>query len=249
MARILVVYGTTDGHTARIAQSIADTLRTLGDDARSIHPFRDCVRMWIVAVAIVGFAHDAWSQTVAATEWHRGTTLAGFVGAASISTDTDAAAGAALGWELTPHFTLEGRGMWIDAGPGADAFAAVLGARIPLMPARPVVPFVSAGVGVYRATFDAAFNGIPRFYQRRMMSGAAEFRGRTFDDFAVAFGGGVDIVLARHLALRPDVTVLLVTTRSDSRAVPVYGVQLAYHFESHPITPAGRPTDGARGAR
>jgi hypothetical protein len=27
-------------------------------------------------------------------------------------------------------------------------------------------------------------------------------------------------------------------TRADTRAVPVFGVQLAYHFESHPITPA-----------
>jgi menaquinone-dependent protoporphyrinogen oxidase len=32
MARILVVYGTSDGHTAKVAHSIADTLRTLGDD-------------------------------------------------------------------------------------------------------------------------------------------------------------------------------------------------------------------------
>jgi menaquinone-dependent protoporphyrinogen oxidase len=30
MARILVLYGTTDGHTARIARSIGDTLRTQG---------------------------------------------------------------------------------------------------------------------------------------------------------------------------------------------------------------------------
>ena len=73
-----------------------------------------------------------------------------------------------------------------------------------------------------------------------MMSGSTGFQGRTFDDFVVALGGGVDVFLASHLALRPEVTVLLVTTRSDIRTVPVYGVHLAYHFESHPITPAGR---------
>jgi menaquinone-dependent protoporphyrinogen oxidase len=33
MARILVLYGTTDGHTARIARSIGDTLRTVGHEA------------------------------------------------------------------------------------------------------------------------------------------------------------------------------------------------------------------------
>jgi hypothetical protein len=48
------------------------------------------------------------------------------------------------------------------------------------------------------------------------------------------------VFLARHLALRPEVTVLVVTTRDDARAVPVYGLHLAYHFESHPITPAYR---------
>ena len=33
MSRILVLYGTTDGHTAKIAQSIGDALRAVGNDA------------------------------------------------------------------------------------------------------------------------------------------------------------------------------------------------------------------------
>jgi hypothetical protein len=217
--------------------------------SHNIHPVRDCVRTWVVAVAIVSVAHEARSQTVAATDWHRGTTLSAFFGATTTSSDTDPAAGVALGWELTPHFTLEGRGMWFEAGPAADAFAAVLGARVPILPARPVVPFLSAGVGLYRATFDGPHGGMPRFYQRRMTAGAAEFPGPTFDDFAYSLGGGVDILLARHLALRPDVTVLVVTNGSDSRVVPVYGIQLAYHFESHPITPAASPTGRKEGAK
>jgi hypothetical protein len=191
---------------------------------------------------VAGFVHEAQAQTVA--EWHRGTTLSGFIGGASPTSGTDVAAGAALGWELTPHFTLEGRGMWLEGGPGTDAFAAVLGGRFPLLAARPVVPFASAGVGMYRATFDPASSRVPGFYQRRMMgtmSGTGQFASRTFDDFAVALGGGADIFLARHLALRPDVTVLLVMSGSDTRAVPVYGLQLAYHFESHPVTPDRRP--------
>lgn len=217
--------------------------------SRSIHRLRSGVSTWVLAVAIAGVAQQAWGQTVATTEWRHGTTLSGFLGAASASSDTEVAFGGAVGWELTPHFTVEGRGIWLDAGPRADAFAALLGARIPILPARPVVPFVSGGVGVYRATFDQALSEVPGFYQRRMMSGASEFRGRTFNDFAVALGAGADIFLARHVALRPDVTVLIVTTRSDKRAVPVYGVQLAYHFESHPITPAGRPIAGAHDPR
>ena len=202
--------------------------------------FPDRVLACFSAIALMTSAPNAWSQTVAAGEWRHGTTLSGFVGAASASSDTSAAAGAALGWEIMPHFTLEGRGIWFDAGHRADAFTAVLGARVPLLAARPLVPFLSAGAGVYRATFESVSTTMPRFYQRRMMSGPTEFQGRTFDDFVVALGGGVDMFLASHLALRPEVTVLLVTTRSDTRTVPVYGVHLAYHFESHPITPAGR---------
>ena len=205
------------------------------------HRYRDRVLAGVAAMVLMTIAPNAWSQTVAADEWRYGTTLAGFVGAASASSDASvAAAGAALGWEITPHFTLEGRGIWFDAGHRADAFTAVLGARVPLLPARPLVPFLSAGAGVYRATFDSVSSTMPRFYERRMMSGSTGFQGRTFDDFVVALGGGVDVFLASHLALRPEVTVLLVTTRSDIRTVPVYGVHLAYHFESHPITPAGR---------
>jgi hypothetical protein len=183
---------------------------------------------------------NAWSQTIKANEWRHGTTLAGFVGAASTASDTSVAAGAALGWELTPHFTIEGRGIWFDAGHRADAFTALLGARVPLLPARPLAPFLSAGAGVYRASFTPMSSSIPRFYQRRMMSGSARLQGRIFDDFVVAFGGGADVFLATHLALRPEVTILLVTNRTDTRTLPVYGVQLAYHFEEHPITPSRR---------
>jgi hypothetical protein len=66
--------------------------------------FRDCARAWVLAVAFVGVAPEAWSQTVSA---------------------------------------------------------------------RPVGPFLSGGGGMHRATFDAAFNGMPEFYRRRLSGGAA----------------------------------------------------------------------------
>jgi menaquinone-dependent protoporphyrinogen oxidase len=204
----------------------------------SVH---DRVRAAIAAaVALLVIVPNVWGQTIVADEWRVGTTLAGFVGASTTPGDTSATAGAALGWEIAPHFTLEGRGIWLDGGRRAEAFAALIGARVPLLPARSVVPFLSGGVGMYRATFESASDSIPRFYGRRMMVDAGRFQGRTFDDFVVGFGGGSDIFLARHLALRPEVTILLVTTRSAAHTIPVYGVHLAYHFESHPITPAGR---------
>jgi hypothetical protein len=204
---------------------------------------------WIAAVVVLGVATQARAQTAEKTDWRHGTTLAGFVGAASTESRSDLAAGGAIGWEFTPHFTVEGRGFWLAAGRGADAFAALLGARMPILADRPVVPFVSAGVGVFRSMFDTAPERIPRFYQGRMAPmDPLAWRPRTFDDFVMSFGGGADLYLARHLAFRPEVSLLLVTTRSDVHAVPVFGAQLAYHFESHPITP-GRAPSAAPGTR
>lgn len=40
MARMLVLYGTTEGHTARIAQSIGDTLRARGDEVDLVQASR-----------------------------------------------------------------------------------------------------------------------------------------------------------------------------------------------------------------
>jgi hypothetical protein len=190
-----------------------------------------------VATALVACtAVDAGAQTVGDVNWHRGTTLAGFFGAATTSSDASAAAGFGLGWELLPHLVIEGRGFWLDAGADAESFAAALGARVPLRPARPIVPFLSSGLGFYHASFDRPHDGMPAFYRQRLES-ATDLARATFDDFAVAFGGGVDVYLTEHLALRPEATVMLVIAGSDAHPVPIYGVHLAYHFEDHPITP------------
>jgi hypothetical protein len=98
-------------------------------------------------MAIVCAAPRAWSQTPTATDWRHRTSRAGFVGAATESSDAAMAAGATVGWELIPNLTLEGRGIWLDTGHAADASAGVIGARVSILPARPVVPFVSTGIG------------------------------------------------------------------------------------------------------
>jgi hypothetical protein len=193
-----------------------------------------CLAPLVLAILAPG----ALAQTTSATDWRHGTTLAGFAGAASASSDTDAAAGLSLGWEVTPRFGVEGRGIWFRAGANQDAFAAALAARVALKPGRPVVPFASAGVGLFHAGFEANATDVPGFYASRMTSRG--IRGETFNDFALSFGGGVDLFVTRHWAVRPEVTVLLATTRTDVHATTVYGAQLAYHFEEHLITPQRR---------
>jgi hypothetical protein len=188
-------------------------------------------------IALLAAAATASAQ-VDPQQWHKGTALSVFAGGASATGGTDGAAGAAIGWEITPHFTLEGSGLW-TAGTDVDTFSALFGTRVNVLSPRAAVPFVSAGVGVHRAMVDVGRTGVPAFYMRRM--GMSSGRGvrleETFDDFVVALGGGVDVYLKRHVALRPDVRVLLVRSNTGTRPVTVYGVQLAYHFEEHPITP------------
>jgi hypothetical protein len=56
-----------------------------------------------------------------------------------------------------------------------------------------------------------------------------------FEDPLVAFGGGVDLFANPHVAIRPEVQVLVVTSESTRRWVGVYAVTLAYHFEPHAV--------------
>jgi hypothetical protein len=206
---------------------------------RTTRAFHDS-RVLITACAVAGAAAlgaPASGQVMADNEWRQGTTLSGFVGGAtSPSTGAAPALGLTIGWDLTPRLGIDGRGLWMPSKYG-DAFAATLGGRLALQPARPFVPFVSAGAGFHRASFDRPTDPAAGFYRGRMMVPEGRSHGYVFTDFALALGGGADIFVSRHIAVRPDVSVMMVTTRSDVRLVPVYGVHLSYHFESRPMTP------------
>ena len=181
--------------------------------------------VWVATIAIVAASVEAWGQTASGVNWHRGTTLAGFAGAAS--PDTKAALGTALGWDIVPHLTVEGRGVWLVDNPGTTDFVAWLGALVPVRPGAALVPFASAGVGMYRATVQAGEGD--DFYQQRL--GSRERA--TFQDFALGFGGGADFFVTPHFAIRPELTVLVTMSGADTRTTALYGVHMAYHFESH----------------
>ena len=194
------------------------------------HRLRSRALPWLAAVAIVSLAVEASGQTPGGAEWQPGTTLVGFVGASSAAADTAPAAGAAIGWELTPHFTIEGRGTWLHHDPGLTDFSASINALVSLLRPRSIVPFALAGFGMYGATVDARSPDVPAFYRDRMPSGEDR---PVFEDLLLVFGGGVDVFVTSHLTLRPEVTVNLITTRADRLTRTVYGVHLAYHFEAH----------------
>ncbi len=219
-----------------ITTGVGDTSRP-----REISPSRRrgfrCVRSGLFMALALLAATGARAQVIKSDEWRTGTTLAGFVGAATDSR-TAAATGATVGWEVLPHLTIDGSGIWTLPHRDASTFTALLGVRVNLTAPHIVVPFASGGVGFHRAAFDSVTSNVPDFYRRRMTAASAGLRTQyAFDDFAYTAGGGLDVFLRRHVALRPDVRLVFVTNGGDTRTTAVYGLHLAYHFEEHPITP------------
>ena len=179
------------------------------------------------------------AQTIRPTEWSHGTTLSGFAGVPVQSEDSGVALGGAVGWELTSRFAIEGSGSWLDFGDGADGFAGTMMLRTRLFGRRTVDPFVLAGVGMYIASFDSGAT-LPPFYERRTdvprLADAV-----TFTDPTLVAGGGANIYLSRHLAIRPDITATFVLRDGEHQVVPTFGLHVVYHFEDHPVTPGLRP--------
>lgn len=87
--------------------------------------------------------------------------VSAMAGVAAGSSDTGAALGGSVLFDLTEYFALEGEGAYLGRGDGADAFT--VGGRL-LVNLRPAtaraVPYVAAGGGLYHASFDLAN---PRF--------------------------------------------------------------------------------------
>jgi hypothetical protein len=173
---------------------------------------------------------------VRANEWSRGTTLNGSLAVVADSSQTGAAVGGGMGWELTPAVAIEGTGSWAEFGSGTTAFGGGLKVRARLAGRRHIDPFLQAGVGLYRVTFGSDDNDVPVFYRRRMGT-LPSVSGRTFTDPSILGGGGVSIFLNRHLALRPDVEAAFVLRDGRSHVVTTVAVHAVYHFESHPVTP------------
>lgn len=184
-------------------------------------------------------ASVAVAQALTTDEWHQGSALALF-GGMTLSDSTQSALGGSIVWELTPRLSIDAGGRWLGVTGDTDTVFGSVGVRYVVTGTRPVTPYVNAGIGLYRASFPAVLpHGMPEFYRRRMAGMQAPSR-RTFDDFAARAGAGVEIYLNRHVSIRPEIEIIGVTDRSHTRIIPLAGVHLAYHFESHPITPSRR---------
>ena len=189
--------------------------------------------------AAVGGAASA-QEVVRPDEWSRGTTLSGFVGMGMDSKHNGPAIGGVIGYEVTPRLTIEGSGSWLEFGEGAHAFAGAVKLRARLWGQRTVDPFLTGGVGFYRASFDRSSNVSPGFYQRRLRMPVSAPGDTSFTDPALVAGAGMNIFVTRHFAVRPDVETFMVLRDRRRHVVTTLSLHAVFHIESHPVTPRVR---------
>lgn len=108
---------------------------------------------FLVAIALLGVASPAAAQSDLAPR-----TAVSFVGGAGSATSTTGVAigGSAL-VDMTDYTALELQGTYIDRGAAASALNATASLLVNLTASRkPLVPYLAAGGGLYRASFDLA---------------------------------------------------------------------------------------------
>ena len=189
------------------------------------------------------------------------TGLAIVPGAAFDSSDTGPSVGGAITVDLSPRFALEVNGTFADRGAGADALSVQAGLLANLISGDVrVQPFIAAGGGFYRASFDPTarrffggmtgpfgpgmspcggtgdcpYGNVPAFYGRRMgpvaAAGADGTWTRTFTDPAFHLGGGVRINVTPHMFIRPELRGLFVAADDEVQSLGALSVGFGYRF-------------------
>lgn len=186
-----------------------------------------------VILALLAFAGRASSQTPPGNIWSHGTTLELFGGAAHTMPNTQTGTfGTAVGWEVNHLAEIEGMAAWFAERSGAQSFAADLKLLLNLTRPAPVVPYLGAGAGLYRASFDAPNASLPSFYTQRLPVSSSRVRA-TFTDPTIVVAGGANFFAAGHLSMRPELGVRLVMNGSDVHSVTTFTIALIYHVEDH----------------
>jgi|SoiMethySBSTD1v2_1073268.scaffolds.fasta_scaffold697628_2 hypothetical protein len=164
--------------------------------------------------------------------WSRGTTLQLFGGAASASSSTTGMLGASFGWELDHRFEIEGAGAWLlEQESKGEGFAADMRLLFNVMGPSKLVPYVGGGMGLYRATFNVNAGTLPAFYDRH--DDATPGSLASYTDPTAVFVGGAHLYLARHVSIRPEVSLRMALDHGDTYNVSAFTCAFVYHFEDH----------------
>jgi hypothetical protein len=192
----------------------------------------------ILIVALIAWAGIACpsrlaAQTASSQSWRHCTFVDVSAGdLAAPSSPQRALTGAALGWEVTHRFSIEGSGLWLVPRESDKGFATELTLLANIGQPRRIVPFVGAGVGLYHASFDTTNGTVPDFYERRLTPSVVSHR-QGFTDPSFVLLGGFNLFTNAHVSIRPDVTVRLVTGDSHAYALTAFAAHVTYHFGVH----------------
>jgi hypothetical protein len=175
----------------------------------------------------------------------RATAIVGEAGLSNDTTNNNGWWGGMALWQPTHRVGIAVSGRWVDAGAGANGFAADISTELGLVSkSSRSVPYVRFGMGAYRATFDlgnaSRVAAMPDFYRRRLdLTSTSTIRLReTFMDPMLVVAAGMDVPLNRRVSVRPDVRGMWVVRDGRAYQMVLVGVQLAYHIEAHPATPS-----------
>ena len=109
----------------------------------------------LLSVTILTVAASATWAGQAPTAGTEGPVSLSVLGGASAgSGNAGAAAGLTIGVDFNDRVSLEGRGVYLDRGPGQMALDVNASVLVNLLTGRKAVPYVAIGGGLYRAMFD-----------------------------------------------------------------------------------------------
>jgi len=220
-------------------EDLRDVSQPFGAGRSTAMPFAGrerWVRAAMCVTLVLGLTGAAEAQ---GPDLRRCTTLNLLAGGSVGAETTQALLGGAIGWQMLPRFSLETTMKWMVPDRGAEAFSALVTAQVQLSQRQTFVPFLTAGGGVLRASYDMETSVMPAFYARRTEEGSGPVSGtrRTFVDPAFVFGGGVNLFASRHVSVRPEVEAMFVHEDGRTRTTTSVAVRVAYHFETHRVTP------------
>jgi len=187
----------------------------------------------LTLAAVIG-AQPAQAQGI--STWNRNWVIGASAGAASLSSDTQPTLGAAVNWGLTPRIGIEASSTWMRRPAADEALSVAMTSQVAVWRRESLTAFARAGVGAFVMTLNTN-DDIPEFYRTRMAALPSRST-RAFTDPSVVIGAGVDVRMSRHVHLRPSADVVTVVRDRRTMTVIMTAVQVAYHFETHRITPA-----------
>lgn len=203
-------------------------------------------------IVMTAAAQWAWAGQSEAPSREGPVAVSGLGGVSFGGSHTGAGGGLTLGVDLNDRVSLEGRAVYFDRGRGQSAVDLSASLLVDLLVGRSVVPYVSAGGGLYRAMFDFGNQGysgmmggfssadvaiasgqMPMFYARRFGALSDRLGGRHmqgFTDPAVSVGGGVRFDLTSQVYIRPDVRALTMFGGGETYTIGSATVSVGYRF-------------------